>query len=124
MNAYSMHLHEFGPTLLVMTSWHGVARLVPNHGSRDARYATIARRSCSSSLATTWAISGLHSPASGGVLEVIELPEHVARRTTSNARQRSKPFQVSAMAQRALDRFARPTFMTSASPLARLPIGT
>jgi hypothetical protein len=35
---------------------------VPAHGSRDARYVTIARRSCSSRLATTWAINGLHSP--------------------------------------------------------------
>src|SRR6266478_8501223 len=36
---------------------------VPAHGSRDARYATIARRSCSSRFATAWAINGLHSPA-------------------------------------------------------------
>src|SRR5215467_2502628 len=47
---------------------------------------------------------------SGAVPEVIELSEHVARRTTSNVWQRSKPSQVRAMAKRALDRFARPTF--------------
>jgi hypothetical protein len=35
---------------------------MPAHGSRDARYATIARRSCSSRVATTWTINGLHSP--------------------------------------------------------------
>ena len=42
---------------------HLVGGFAPAHGSRDARYATIARRSCSSRLATTWAINGLHSPA-------------------------------------------------------------
>src|SRR5205814_5739095 len=47
---------------------------------------------------------------SRAVLEIIELPEHVAWRTTGDARQRSKPFQVGAVAQRALDCFARPTF--------------
>jgi hypothetical protein len=46
--------------LIPVMAWRG---FVPAHGSRDARYATIARRSCSSRLATTWAIKGLHSPA-------------------------------------------------------------
>jgi hypothetical protein len=45
--------------LVPVMAWRG---FVPAHGSRDARYATIARRSCSSRLATTWAINGLHSP--------------------------------------------------------------
>src|SRR4029077_6905715 len=45
--------------LVPVMAWRG---FMPAHGSRDARYATIARRSCSSRLATTWAINGLHSP--------------------------------------------------------------
>ena len=45
--------------LVPVMAWRG---FVPAHGSRDARYVTIARRSCSSRLATTWAINGLHSP--------------------------------------------------------------
>jgi len=47
--------HDLVPVMV----WRG---FVPAHGSRDARYAAIARRSCSSRLATTWAINGLHSP--------------------------------------------------------------
>ncbi len=45
--------------LVPVMAWRG---FVPAHGSRDARYVTIARRSCSSRLATTWTINGLHSP--------------------------------------------------------------
>ena len=60
--------------LVPVMAWRG---FVPAHGSRDARYAAIARRSCSSRLATTWTINGLSR--SGAVLEVIELPEHIAR---------------------------------------------
>ena len=37
---------------------HLVGAFAPAQGSRDARYATIATRSCSSRLATTWAING------------------------------------------------------------------
>src|SRR5262249_29491801 len=58
---------------------------------------------------------------SGTVPEVIELPEHVARRTTSNAWQRPKPSQVRAMAKRALDRFARPTFHDKRLALGEAP---
>src|SRR2546430_17565191 len=44
--------------LVPVMAWRG---FVPAHGSRDARYATIARRSCSSRTATTRTINGLHS---------------------------------------------------------------
>src|SRR5262249_52268068 len=44
---------------LPLIAWCG---FLPAHGSRDARYATIARRSCSSRVATAWTINGLHSP--------------------------------------------------------------
>jgi len=71
---------------------------------------------------------GLHQlrfrPGPRAVLEVVELPDRVARRAPRNSRYRAEAIQIRTVTARALDGLAAPPVAARARPFSILPTGT